>query len=127
MCDVLQTGVHQLEKVCGQVSVVDEGTILLQEGVKMGSGQLSKTLSHDRKEELCHSCDRLRKQFWGLEFWLVKYRDECGAAYMRTHSTCTWTLFNQNKEMKRKISDSKTSCADETGHLRAPSHSSQYP
>ena len=58
------------------------------------------------------------KQFWGLEFWLV-YRDECGA-YMCTHSTCTWTLFNQNKEMKRKISDSKTSCADETGHLRAP-------
>ena len=56
MCDVLQTGVHQLEKVCGQVSVVDKGTILLQEGVKMGSGQLSKTLlSHDRKEELCEA------------------------------------------------------------------------
>ena len=68
---------HQSE-VCGQVSVVDEGTILFQEGVKTGNGQLSKTLlSHDRKEELCDSCDRLRKQVWKLELRLEKYRDEC--------------------------------------------------
>ena len=96
-CDFLRNKVRQLEKVCGQVGVVDEGTTTVQEGVKTGGGRLSKTLSRDRKDEVtrepCDSCVGLRKQLWELQLRLEKYQDECGA-YME-----------QSTEQKRQVRD----------------------
>ena len=88
---------HRLEKVCGQVSAVDEGATTVQEGFKTRSGRLNKTLPHDRKDEVtrepCDSFVGLKKQVWELELRLEKYQDECGA-YME-----------QSTEQKRQVRD----------------------
>eukprot|EP00731_Ephydatia_muelleri_P005273 Em0002g1449a len=115
-CDFLRNKVRQLEKVCGQVGVVNEGTTTVQEGVKTGGGRLSKTLSRDRKDEVtrepCDSCVGLRKQLWELQLRLEKYQDECGA-YMEQsteqkrqiqfHADAHYQLVEENDKLKKNL------------------------